>query len=111
MTAATTCICTLSVKDMLGAVVTNAELICTPRKSFIQAATSNLITGESVRAVPDIAGLITMTLARSATDNQKVVFTLNYNDGKQFDTIVFDPITIPASASVDLSTLLTVSRG
>lgn len=111
MSAVTTCICTLSIKDMLGVSITAAELVCTPRKSFIQAASGNFISAEPVRAVPDINGLITMTLARTDSDGQKVVFTLNYNDGKQFDTVVFDPITIPNSASVDLSTLLTVSRG
>lgn len=52
-----------------------------------------------------------MQLAETTTNNQNCVFTLEWSSSSNYGSIVFDPIKIPNSASVDLSTLLTVSRG
>jgi hypothetical protein len=112
MSAPTTCICTLSVRDVLGALFTGtAELVCEPRKSFVQSSSANLVLSRPVRTTA-VAGVCTLTLVETTTANQLVTFTLNWNDSdKNFGTIVFDPIAIPNSSSVDLSTILSVGRG
>lgn len=112
MSAPTLCTCTLTIRDQLGALFTgSAELVCEPRKSFIQASSSNLILSRPARAVA-VLGVCTLNLVETTTSNQLVDFTLSWNDGdKNFGSIVFDPISIPNQASVDLSTLLTPSRG
>lgn len=110
MSAPTTCVCTLNVRDMLGTSFSSAELVCEPRRSFIQLSSNNLVLSKPQRTIP-VAGVCTMTLVETTTSGQKVIFTLNYNDDKNFGSIVFDPVTIPNQASVDLSTILTISRG
>jgi len=53
-----------------------------------------------------------MDLVETTTDNREVVFQINWDDaGKNSGSVIFDPIKIPDQASLDLSTLLTVSRG
>lgn len=52
-----------------------------------------------------------LALSETATNSQQVVFYLNWNDGSNYSSIVFDPVTIPNSSYVDLSTILTISRG
>jgi hypothetical protein len=52
-----------------------------------------------------------LDIAETTTDSQPVVFEVNWDDGSNYGTIVYDPINIPDQTSVDLSTLLTVSRG
>lgn len=111
MPAPTTCTCSLTVKSFAGTTFTTAELVCEPRKSLIQSATTNLIVGTKQSVTADSSGVCTMTLASTTVDSQKVIFTLNWNNGNNFGSVVFDPITIPSTATVDLSTLLSVSRG
>lgn len=52
-----------------------------------------------------------LPLSETTTDSQPSVFTLNWNDGNNYDSIIFDPVEIPNQSVLDLSTLLTVSRG
>lgn len=53
-----------------------------------------------------------LKLAETTTNSQECIFTLNYdNPGEDSGSIVFDPIMIPNQSFLDLSTLLTVSRG
>lgn len=106
----TLCTCTLNVKDILGNTYSTAELVCEPRKSFVHSGTGVYITRP--QRVTAVAGVFTMILAETTTDNQNVIFSINWDDaGKNSGSIIFDPIQIPNTASVDLSTLLTVSRG
>jgi hypothetical protein len=108
MPSPTTCICTLNVRDLLGVAITSAELVCHPRKSYLEG--TYMISSAPQRAVA-VAGVCTLTLPESAVAGQKVMFQLIYvQNGQPYD-IIFEPITIPNSASVDLSTLLTVNRG
>lgn len=108
--ALTICTCTLSVKDILGVAFSTAELVASPRKSFVSSGTG-VYLNRPERATA-VAGVCTLALAETTTNEQLVVFTLNWDDaGKTSGSIIFDPIQIPNSASVDLSTLLTVSRG
>lgn len=119
MSAPTICTCTLNLRDLLGNKPTNAELVCTPRKSFVENA--NMIMSAPKRATVDANGLITLALVETTSASQQVVFTLNYDTGTlattiyslggNFGTIVFDPIMIPNQASLDLSTVLTIARG
>ena len=105
------CTCTLSVKDMLGNAFTTAELVWEPRKSMVDSGTGVYISRPE-RATADVNGLCTLALVQTTADAQLGVFTLNWDDaGKNSGSIVFDPIEIPNQASVDLSTILTVSRG
>ena len=80
-----------------------------PRKAFISSS-AVLIDSKPQRAKA-ISGVCTLVLLRSTTEDAKVNFYLNFNDGTNYHTIVFDPITIPNQSSVDLSTLLSVVRG
>lgn len=107
--ALTICTCTLNVKDQLGAAYSTAELKMEPRKS--QVNSGDAIYLSKPKYVTAIAGVCTMLLSETTTNNQQVVFTLNWQDGSNYNSIIFDPIKIPNAASVDLSTLLTVSRG
>lgn len=106
----TICSCTLTVKDILGTAFTTAELVCEPR-------TSQVNTGDGVylsrpkRAQANGSGVCTLALAETTTNNIYVVFSLKWHDGSNFNDLVFDPILIPNQASLDLSTVLTVSRG
>ena len=52
-----------------------------------------------------------MDLAETTTNLQQSIFTLEWNDGSNYASIVFDPIQIPNQSYVDLSTIVTVSRG
>lgn len=109
--ALTICTCTLSVKDELGNAVTTAELICEPRKSQVSSGTGVYVSAPK-RATADANGLCTLALAETTTSQTQVVFRLVINDGSlPVRDVLFDPIYIPNQASVDLSTLLTVSRG
>jgi len=111
MAALTLCTCTLLIKDLLGLKFTTAELVCEPRKSIVHSGDAiYLIRPE--RATADVNGLCTMILSETTTNSQLVVFTLNWDDaGKNSGQVVFDPCYIPNQASLDLSTLLTVSKG
>lgn len=107
--ALTICTCTLNIKDQLGNAYSTAELVMEPRKSQVNISDA-LYLGKPVRATA-VAGVCTLALSETTTNNQQVIFTLNWNDGSNYNSIIFDPIKIPNQASVDLSTLLTVSRG
>lgn len=107
--ALTICICTLNVKDQTGAAYSTAELVMEPRKS--QVNTGDAVYLSKPQRVTAIAGVCTLSLSETTTNNQQVIFTLNWNDGSNYNSIIFDPIKIPNQASLDLSTLLTVSRG
>jgi len=80
-----------------------------PRKS--QVHSGDAVYLEKPIRVSAINGVCTMILAETTTDAQQVIFQLNWNDGSNYNSIIFDPIQIPNQASVDLSTILTVSRG
>lgn len=51
-----------------------------------------------------------LSLSETTTDSQLSVFTLNWYDDN-YNSIIFDPIQIPNQSYLDLSTILTVSRG
>lgn len=51
-----------------------------------------------------------LKLSETTTDAQLSVFTLNWY-GSSYNSIIFDPIQVPNQAYLDLSTMLTVSRG
>lgn len=108
--ALTICTCTLTVKDMLRVNYTTAELVWEPRKSMVDSGTGVYIS-KPQRAQADVNGLCSLALVETTTDSQLGVFTLNWNDGGNYGQIVFDPVAIPNTATLDLSTLLTVSRG
>lgn len=108
MAAPTICTCTLTIRDILGALYSTAELVAEPKKSSI--ASSNLILSKPKRATA-VAGVCTLALTETTTSGEKVQFTLNWNDGVNYGSVVFDPVSIPNQASLDLSTLLTVARG
>lgn len=106
----TVCVCTLSIKDLTGTAYSTAELVWDLRKSMVDSGTG-LYVSKPVRATA-VAGVCTLSLVETTTDNQQGVFTLNWDTaGGNSGSIVFDPIKIPNAASVDLSTILTVSRG
>ncbi len=109
MSAPTICICTLQLKDFLGVNYTTAELIAEPRKSFME--NSNFILGSPQRVQPDVNGLCTLPLVETTSSEQTVVFRINYHTNNTFGTVVFDPLLIPNTATLDLSTVLTISRG
>ncbi len=109
MSALTICTCTLNIKDQLGAAYSTAELVVEPRKSQVNSGDAIYIS--KPQRVAAVAGVCTIALSETTTNNQQVVFTLNWDDGRNFNSIIFDPIKIPNAATVDLSTLLTVSRG
>lgn len=108
--ALTICTCTLNVKDMLGAAYTTAELVVEPRKSVLSSATGVYLS-KPKRVTADLAGLCSINLAETTTNGVQVVFSVNWNDGSNYGTVLFDPVYIPNQASIDLSTILTVSRG
>lgn len=108
----TICTCTLNVRDQLGSLTSSvtSELTMEPRKSQVNSGDA-LYLSRPERAAA-INGVITMALSETTTNNQQVVFTLNWDDaGKNSGSILFDPIKIPNQSSVDLSTILTVARG
>lgn len=108
--ALTICTCTLSVKDILGTAFSTAELVAEPRKSIVSSGTGVYIS-QPKRATA-VAGVCTLALAETTTNSVQMVFTLNWDvPGQVSGSIIFDPIYIPNSASVDLSTLLTPARG
>lgn len=110
MAALQICTCTLNIKDQLGNAVSYAELVMEPRKSQVHSGDA-LYLSRAQRATA-VAGVCTLALSETTTDNQQVVFTLNWNDSdKNYGSIIFDPIKIPAQSTLDLSTVLTVSRG
>lgn len=95
--------------DQTGTAYSTAELVMEPRKT--QVHSGDAIYLEKPIRVTAVNGVCTMTLSETTTDAQQVIFQLNWNDGSNYNSIIFDPIQIPNQASVDLSTLLTVSRG
>lgn len=105
---ATICTCTLNIKDFTGTAYDACELVAQPMHSSING--TNLILSKPVRAVPT-AGLITINLTETATQSELVQFTLNWNNQQNYGSIIFDPITIPDQASLDLSTILSPVRG
>lgn len=108
--ALTLCTCTLNIKDMLRNAFSTAELVWEPRKSMIDSGTGVYLSRPQ-RATA-VAGVCTLILVETTTDSQMGVFTINWDDaGKNSGSIIFDPCLIPNQASLDLSTLLTVSRG
>jgi len=109
MAALTLCTCTLNIKDQLGAAYSTAELVMEPRRSQVNSGDAIYIS--KAQKAPAIVGVCTLILSETTTNNQQVVFTLNWNDGNNYNSIIFDPIKIPNQATLDLSTLLTVSRG
>lgn len=52
-----------------------------------------------------------LPLSETTTNNQQGVFQLVWNDGSNYDSIIFDPFKIPAQTFQDLSSVLTISRG
>lgn len=52
-----------------------------------------------------------LALSETTTDSQVGIFSLDYNDGNNYGSIIFDPVEIPAQSFQDLSSLITVSRG
>jgi len=52
-----------------------------------------------------------LTLSETTTNDQESIFTLNWNDGNNYNSIIFDPALIPNQSFQDLSSILTVSRG
>lgn len=50
-------------------------------------------------------------LTSTNTTNLQGIFQLVWNDGSNYDTIIFDPVEIPNEDYLDLTTVLTVSRG
>ena len=115
MPALTLCTCTLNIKDQLGQLVptpstVTAELVMEPRKSHVHSGDAVYISRPARAA--SVAGVCTLVLSETTTDSQQVIFTLNWDDaGKNSGSLVFDPVKIPNQASLDLSTILTVSRG
>lgn len=107
--ALTICTCTLNIKDMLRAAYSTAELVWEPRKSMVDSGTGLYIS--KPQRASAVAGVCTLALVETTTDSVNGIFTLNWNDGSNYNSIIFDPIMIPNQASVDLSTLLTISRG
>lgn len=107
--ALTICTCTLSIKDMLSGAYSTAELLWEPRRSMIDSGTGVYLS--KPQRTTAVSGVCTLALVETTTDAQFGVFTLNWNDGNNYGSIVFDPVKIPNAASVDLSTILTVSRG
>lgn len=106
----TLCTCTLNVKDQLGNAYSTAELVFEPRKSQVNSGDAVYIN-KPQKVTANGSGVCTLVLAETTTNNQQCIFTLNWNDGSNYNSVVFDPIKIPNQSSVDLSTLLTVSRG
>jgi hypothetical protein len=94
---------------MLNANYSTAELVWEPRKSFVSSGNGAFISKPQRATVT--AGVATLALVETTTSSQLGVFTLNWNDGNNYGTIVFDPVLIPNQTSVDLSTILTPSRG
>lgn len=110
MAALQICTCTLTIKDQLGATFSTAELVMEPRKSQVHSGDA-IYLSRPQRATA-VAGVCTLALSETTTDSQQVIFTLNWDEaGKSSGSIVFDPVMIPNQASLDLSTILTVSRG
>lgn len=105
----TICTCTLSVKDFLRAAYSSAELVAEPRKSMVDSGTGVYIA-KPQRAQAS-AGVCTLALVETTTDSSYIVFKLIWNDGTNYGEIIFDPVKIPNQSSLDLSTILTVSRG
>lgn len=110
MSAPTICTCTLNVRDLLGNNITVAELVCEPRKSFIETSSSNFVIARPQRATA-VAGVCTLALVETASSSQYVTFLLNYDDGQVARQVVFNPVFIPNQGSVDLSTILSIQRG
>lgn len=108
--ALNTCIVTANLTDMTGASFSSAELVCEPRKSVVSSTADQIVISKPMRASA-VSGVASLTLVETTTTAQKVIFTINYNDGNNFGTIVFDPCLIPNQTSINLADLVTVSRG
>lgn len=70
-------------------------------------------TAQTTQSITSLSGSYCyLPLSETTTDSQQCVFTLNYYDeGKYYGSILFDPVQVPNSSYLDLSTILTVSRG
>lgn len=94
------------VRTAVLASVTAAALV----NVIISGISSTAQVSQSVTALS--ASYCYLPLSETTTDSQQVIFTINYYDeGKYYNSIIFDPILIPNQAYLDLSTLLTISRG
>lgn len=102
------CTCTLTVRDLLGVLYSDCELVAQPRKSSVNSGNLMLIKPKRAEAV---SGVITLDLAETETSGEQIQFILNWNDGVNYGSVVFNPVTIPDQASLDLSTTLTIARG
>ncbi len=92
-----------------AAILASAPAVLLFAVLLVGTGTTPQVTG-SVSSLTDEYALL--TLPDTITDSQLGVFTLNWDDaGKTSGQIVFDPITIPNQLTLDLSTVLTVSRG
>ena len=85
---------------------TAAAAVLTP---VITGTAGNTQTTVSATTLSDDYALL--ALAETTTNSQQSIFILNWNDGNNYSSIIFDPIQIPNQSAVDLSTILTVSRG
>lgn len=94
---------------MLGAAYSTAELVWEPRKSMVDSGTG-LYLSKPQKATA-VAGVCTLPLVQTTTDAVNGIFSLNWNDGGNYNSIIFDPVQIPNQSTLDLSTVLTVSRG
>ncbi len=103
------CTCTLTVKDTTSTSYSTAELVWELRKSMVDSGTGVYISKPQRAAA--VAGVCTLLLTETTTDSQLGIFTLNWNDGSNYGSIVFDPVKIPNTSTLDLSTILTVARG
>lgn len=109
--ALTLCTCTLKIKDALGANFTTAELVCEPRKTQVNSGDAAYLSRPQ-RNTANGSGICTLILSETTTNSQLVTFYINWDDaGKNAGQVVFDPILIPNQSSLDLSTVLTVSKG
>ncbi len=52
-----------------------------------------------------------LPLSETTTEAQYGVFVLDYNDASYYGSVIFDPVMIPDQDYLDLSSLLTISRG
>ncbi len=73
-------------------------------------------TGTATQTIVSITSLSDeycyLPLAETTTNAQLCVFELNWDDaGNNSGSIIFDPIQIPNQTFLDLSTILTISRG
>lgn len=108
--ALTLCTCTLNIKNALRANYTTAELVWELRKTMVDSGTGVYLS-KPVRVTADSNGLCTIILAETTTDSAFGIFSINWNDGSNYGSVLFDPVQIPNQSSLDLSTILSTARG